>query len=527
MMITLAGFIGEIPKLHPRALPPNAAKIAMNTRLDDGALTPLSGSTFVTNLGQPRKTVYLNGATWLAWDDAVDVVPGPTATDRLYVTGDGIPKMYANDTWYDLALAAPVDAPTISIASGTVDQELIETIHYAYTFVTTLGEESSPSPLSEGLDWSEGCAVNVTGFSNPTAGRAIDRIRIYRSVTGLSGATDLYFVKELPVATTDYDHDVALEPIQELITTMTHATPPDNMAGIIAMPNGMMVAHTDREILFCEPYQPHTWPIAYRLTVDYDIVGLSAFGSQLAVMTKGTPYRGQGTHPDTFALEKVEENLPCVSKRGIVDLGYAAAYPSTEGLVLVSGASAQIVTRQLFSKTDWDALDPSSIVAVNHSGRYLFGCSGSLGGGVEQTAMIDLSGQVPFLTRTSVTLQCAYYDIRSGLTYIQDQDDQLYIFDDTNSGSSLLQRWRSKVYDFAFDALFSVILVEGEDLESPSGFEARVYADNQLIHTITELNQVHRLPVARANHWEVEILGHASVTSASLASSMSELAGRP
>lgn len=525
MIISITDFMGEFPMKHPRLLPPNAAQLAVNTRLDDGAITPLSGSTFTTDLTTPRKAVYLNGSTWLAWSDHVHVVPGPVASDRLYITGDGVPKMYVNDLYYPLALPAPVSAP-ITATTTAPDEDNLETVVFAYTYVTEFGEESAPSPVSDGLSTSEGVTVRLSGMALPPINRGINKMRIYRSVTSDLAVTDLYFVAEIVPAVT-FDHDQETYPIAEPISTTNFTPPPDDLRGIISMPNGMMVGHTTRDIWFCEPYQPHAWPVSYSLTVDYDIVGLAAFGSQLAVMTKGQPYRGQGSEPDTFQLERVEENLPCVSARGIVDLGYAAAYPSTEGLVLVSGNSTNLVTRQLFNRREWARMQPETMVASQVGGRYVFAFDGTLSGATEKTGIIDLTGAQPFFMRTDAVMKCGYHDIRTGRLYMQEADNRLYIFDDTASEAYRAQEWKTKLHDLPFPVSFSGALIEGDNLTGANDFQVTFIADGVEIHTATTLNQIFRLPDVSAQHWEVYVTGTASISSITFATSLAELSRRP
>lgn len=526
MLISITGFTGEFPKIKPRHLAPNAAQLSVNARLDDGAITPLSGSAIVTDLLTPKQTVYLHGSTWFSWDVDVNVLPGPVATDRLYVTGNGVPKMYAETQWFDLALPAPSTAPTIANTQAH-DPANEESVLYVYTWVTAYGEESAPSPTQDDpLLTDPATSVLVNGFEAPPANRNVTKMRIYRSKTSDFGETSLFFVAEQNVPVTAFTHSLDTHPLNEVISTIDYDTPPDDLSGIIAMPNGMMVGHTGRELHFCEPYMPHTWPSKYSLTVDYDIVGLAAFGSQLAVMTTGTPYRGQGTDPSTFVLEKLEENLPCLSKRGIVDLGYAAAYPSTEGLVLVSGAGAQLVTRPLFSRKDWQSLNPQSFVASHLDGQYIFGFTGALNGASERTGIIDLTGEQPFFMRSDLVLNCAYHDIRTGRLYVQEGDNKLYSFDDPGENWYRWVKWRSKLHDLPIEVGFSCFTAEGEEMENPSGFAARIIADGQVIHTTTDLNRVVRLPSVQAKKWEIEVEGKVSITSLNLSTSVADLAGR-
>jgi hypothetical protein len=99
-ILKLTGFTGEIPRLVPRLLPDSASQNATNCRLDSGGLTPYRKPRFITRIEDipagDIKTIYRHGNVWMAWDKPVYVAPGPVATDRLYVFGDGKPKMIVN-----------------------------------------------------------------------------------------------------------------------------------------------------------------------------------------------------------------------------------------------------------------------------------------------------------------------------------------------------------------------------------------------------------------------------------------------
>src|SRR5690554_4312899 len=109
-VIKLVGFAGEQPKIIPRLLGDNFAQAAYNTRLDDGGLTPIRKQRFVQQLSDvPPEgfgTIYYHGGVWMAWPGLVYAAPGPVATDRLYIMGDGAPKMMVGPATYALALPA-------------------------------------------------------------------------------------------------------------------------------------------------------------------------------------------------------------------------------------------------------------------------------------------------------------------------------------------------------------------------------------------------------------------------------------
>ena len=203
MAIRIASFAGEIPKLIPRLLNQNYAQIAQNTKLENGALVPIRRGKYMHRMPFDCKTIYLYNGEWLGWENFVNVEPAPVASDRLYVTGDGKPKIIVGGVTYDLAVARPTSKVT-AVVSGTPDPALSSTVLFAYTWVTEFDEESEPSDLSDGVLWSPSLSITVSGFSAPPTGRAVNRMRIYRSQTSALGQTTLYFIAERAASTANF-----------------------------------------------------------------------------------------------------------------------------------------------------------------------------------------------------------------------------------------------------------------------------------------------------------------------------------
>lgn len=549
--ISIAGFQGEIPRLNRRALPVNAAQVARNVSFKAATLAPLSRSALVHTFPAAVDTIFLDGVTWLGWEGDVSVVRGPVASDRLYYTGDGAPKMRAGGTIYDLALPAPTVAPTITnlSAPGTIS----ESVFFAYTWVTSLGEESPPSPLSAEILHSPGVTQRVSGFGTPPAGRGVSAIRIYRSQTAASGATALLFAAEVPVATVSHDYDSIANPLGEVIPSTDYDPPPAGLTGLVSLPNGMMAGFVGRDLYFSEPYIPHAWPEKYVLTVDFSIVGLVGFGSNLAVLTQGTPYVAQGLSPENMALEKLEAGLPCASRRGIVDLGYAAMYPSREGLVLISGNQTEIVTRGLFTREQWRELSPQGISGARFERKYLFtrnisaydsydaggvdgwpaldieatfqtsgpvldgGSSGyaiyDFGApqssfGDQRVGIIDLEGQSPTFSDTNFSPPKAmFYDEPSTELYMLASDGVSVMRWEDPSSPAATALWRSKVFFTNTPANYGAIYVTTDrPIATDDVFQVEVLGDGQSKRTITRANSCERLPGDRAHkEWEIEI----------------------
>lgn len=523
MAIHIKGFAGEIPRLQPRYLPDQNARTAKNVRLDRGDLEPIKDSVLAHTPPAIRAAIYKHGDTWLTFTDrTVRVVPGPVATDRLYITCETLaPRVRFAGTDYALALPAPVTPPVLSRA-GTLDTTLQEMVLYAYTWLTGMGEESQPCPAA-GIYWSPGCTITLGGMPAPPTGRNITKKRIYRSQTSASGETEFFFVAEITGSDVSFTHDLSSHPLQEAIPTRDFDPPPPAMLGITAMPNGIMAAFAGKELLFSEPYQPHAWPMKYRLAMSDEIVALAAFGSSLAVLTRGQPVVVQGLHPEAMAQRKLEQPYPCLSALGVVDAGYAAIYPSSDGLVEITESGGRIVSEATWTREQWGALDPSSFVAATINGRYVFSYTPA-GTSTRQIGVLDLRAQPPSLSRINIASPFLWTEQASGRCYfLTASGAEVHELDPVGGAISRTMGWRSKPYFTGRPTAVGAAFVEAP--EPGAGAGVRVIADGNVIAVIkpADFNRVVRLPAGRFNQFEVEVEGTGTITRISIGQSPDEV----
>jgi hypothetical protein len=504
MVIRIASFKGEIPRIIPRLLPDGYAQTSHNAKLETGAIMPVREPSTIETLGADAQTIYLWNGDWIGWNTVVNAAPGPVAADRLYYTGDGAPKVKTSANVYDLKITPPAAAVTAT-ASSAADPDTKVALVYSYTWVTSLGEESEPAPISDIVEWSpaSGITVTLSGFSAVPSGRGVTTMRIYRSQGGTTGATDLYFIEERVAGTGNYTDYVDTTPIQEPIASIDYNSPPDTLTGLVAMPGGMMAAFSGKELYFSEPWRPHAWPEKYILTTEYDIVALGAFGSSLAVLTTGTPYVVSGNHPESMVMERLEVNLPCLSAQGVVDLGYSIAYPSPDGLVTVGSSGAQIVTKGLMTRDQWRTYLPATFIAGNINGRYIASYQYTDLESVEHKAsfIIDLSGDTPFLTHVDFHAQAMFNDIETDALYYLVNDRNILEWDSPASVSGEY-RWRSKRMVLPGHTCFGAILIEGSNKLSDVEYqaeeeaaEAAEVANQLLINTGATMGALSELPI--------------------------------
>lgn len=431
---------GYVPRVAPHLLNDNEAQKALNAKLYSGVLKswrkPASISPrVITPAG--TETIYKGleadgDDAWYSWTSDVDVASSPLESASpmmIYYTGDGVPKK-TNSTlagastggspadWYHMGVPAPAAAPTVS-RTGTGASP--ETRIYVYTYINVFGdveEESAPSPVSAEVLCGSGDTVTVSGFSTaPTSHLNITKRRIYRSVSGTT-ATTFQFVTEIPLATTSFTDNVLATGLGEQLATLDWTVPPEDLKGIKALPNGFLAGYSDEMVYFSEPGAPHAWPMKYAVSVGQKIMGLGVFGQSIAVMTKGFPYVISGLFPETMSAEKLTLFEPCVSKQSITSDQSGVTYASPNGLVAIGQGRADLITRNVMLRDDFERFNPHSLKSVFYAGKY-FGFYTNGYDALDKGAFIlDSNIAATPLTTTSVFTDAVFVDIDTANLYL-------------------------------------------------------------------------------------------------------------
>lgn len=576
-IIKLAAFTGESPRTTPRLLPETGAQVAQSVRLEDGELAPYRKPYLVAELagavsGQV-KTIHRHLGNWLWWDKVVHAVPGPVAQDRLYYTGDGKPKMKVGSTVYDLALTAPSTALTCARV-GTLDPATSATRLYVYTRVTSFGEESEPSPISAEVVVSPSNTVTLSGFAIAPAGRGFVKQRIYRSQTGTAGGANLYFIAERDDSAANFSDNIAVDSFNEPLPSLDWTPPPDDLQGLVAMPNGIMVGYVGKDLYFSEQYRPHTFPVKYSQSVNYDITGIAVSGSTLIVGTKGMPAIVGGTTPDTMVIENIELSMPCLNQQGMVDMGYAILYPSNDGLVQVADGTPNLISGPLLTRDQWQKMDPATMVCGQFYGRFYasYRYTDTDENLQQGTLIFDITGQQPFLIRSQHRADAMFYDITDNRLYMA-IGTNVYEWDSLLSDNDLFT-YLSKAFVTPQPTSFGAILIEADGRDDtdallayqaardevatynasllatghiggalgvssvgklpvngdllkpmPSGpqMAVNIYADDKFLTTITTVGEIDRIPPILARQWEIEVAGNINIQEITMAGTAQEL----
>jgi len=524
---TLGPFAGLMPAVDPKLLNPQHAQVANNCDFATGALAPAKGlSSSVTTLQSGTKTLYwFNRAAnsgngyWLQWSTDVNVVRGQIADDsnlRTYFTGDGAPKMTTSTLATSgggpypaasrtLGLPAP-NAPTATGPSGEVPEggQKIAT-SYVVTYVSDLGEEGPTSEPSAIVDRWDGGTVALTNISVASGSFVVTAKRIYR--IELNGVYQ--FVAEISAATTSYNDTVTSEYLGEAVPSADWVAPNANMIGLTALPNGVLMGWWGNTVAFSEPFQPHAWPLRYRLALDYDVVAAAVSAYGVVVATKGTPYLISGSSPDSMGQQKMELAAACASKRSMVDMGDFVVYASADGLVGAGGQDARVITAGHITPEQWRAkYAPSTIHGVRWGDRYLgFYSGGSFSFSVRE-------GFRDF----SQTADCTFLDEQTGDIYLKTGTTLKKWW----QGSDLTYTYRSKIFP---NPATRPILAARVDADAYP-VTLKLYADGNLVKTATVANgMAFRLPlVARYRNFEIELTGTNKISRVQVSHAMNEVA---
>jgi hypothetical protein len=531
MTLRITDFAGIAPVVAPHKLAP-LAQVAKNAQLERGQLEAMKGNAFVasTQLNnvqsiaryQPGETAY-----WFEFSTHVDMVPSQifgSARSEMYWTDGVKPKRTtssiatASAPYPSASFSLGVPAPSGQITAGNITGAAPETAFerenrvYVVTFVTEEGYEGAPSlPVTIELGTEQGCTLSNIPTSTP-GNYNITRKRIYR---GTTASPQLHFLTELSLSVASYADTTASLALGEALSTYDYDLPPDDLIGLTVMPNGVLAGFNDNQLCFSEPFLPYAWPNEYRPTTENPIVGIASIGYGLLVVTTGRPYLALGTTPKSIELKQMDSNQSCVSKRSLVDVGNAVIYASPDGLAQGSASGVQLISDDLFSRDQWQALKPESIHAYYHDEKYIFFYDN---GGKQGGYILDPSAKTGALTELDFYVDSGFNDLATDTLYLLKDGDILSF----QHGEPVSYTWRSAQFQLPNLMPYSVCRVVAESYPADISI---IYDGEETVMTYVD-DQPFRFPAGRrARFVEVELRGTNSVKQVMLGNDMESVNG--
>jgi hypothetical protein len=467
---------------------PRRAGFAVATSADGvGCAAQVFNGTGLRIFNQPDKGGWFGGAV-------VDTVPCSLAYDTWY-TFDVVMIVNTNGTQtvtvqvlQGSAQIATVTATSVftvgdyiginAVAGNDADAQyatLFDNIHvqasgsngftpvniatsYVYTFVNDLGEESTPSTPSSVIQRPDGVSVAVTTPTAIPSGISstygITTKRIYRAATGNTG-TVFRFVAEIDLATETYEDVLTDEQLGEVLESEEFDLPPDDLRGIIALPNGVMAGFSKNQLCLSAQNRPHAWPVGNRLITDTDIVSIANIDTTVVVGTESFVYSASGNDPAAYSMSQPGAPQACVAKRSMRYLNdsVGVVFASPDGLMAMTGpTTVRNVTEGVFTRRQWQDLVPETIRAAVHDDIYFFsyGTNSSASGGM---FMLDLKTSGFGLVRLDYFANAMYSDPLTDklfMTQTDETEEQVFSMQLADTGLSM---------DFSFNTTWGTAVV--------------------------------------------------------------------
>lgn len=495
MKLALTSFIGEAPRIAPRLLPVQAAQKAEEVKFLSGELRPFFEDSFVLDLDPDIIAVYKwymssDKAVWVVSNRNFTIEKSPVFNDennRIIINyedtketritdshlanpsideeGNYEPLVLTSENTYNLKVPK-ITAATMAVSgtsSGNVESRsyAVALVREWYDGKLDIGPLYAPVLTSSGamtVDVGTGQTVTISNIKVPADAYSDCGVRkayVYRSTVGSDGTAMYGFVGELSITsnntTYSFTDNLDAEDVAEAAISSEWDEPLE-MEGIISLSNGVFAGFNGYDIYFSYPYQVHAWPYTYRVTVDYEIVGLGAFGNTIVVCTKGCPYLLLVSDPASVTVRPINSQHPCLSRQSIITLSSGVVYASTNGLVLINSTSPSYFTEKLLTKDEWRNFYPENLSAVYHLDSYV-GISHDQDRYVG--LFINVSDPSTGLTTLHRNIISLYSDSSNNLLYfIIDEFGQrkLMLFDNPSFSSDQNYRsftWKSKIFTSA------------------------------------------------------------------------------
>lgn len=534
MPIIITNFAGISPKIYGRNAKDNMAEIAENVNLEHGSLKPIREPLKVSDV--TGYSLYAENCCYIAGSCDTNFTQFGFGCDEIVVaTGLYDEPVYSRAAdcppkWKPLAFPCDLPKPKAKQTTNVTDDFSLEHRSYYYTLVNKLGWESQPSYPSDYIKANTGEPVQITGITPPTD--EYESIRIYRTSNQLD-----YGVEQKEIVASTFLHVGTIKKgetsfIDDTLvagdsnTTEDFAPPPEGLYSVDSWREGRLVGLSGNTVVMSERNKPYAWNRNYTVALDQvQAKRLVATNGRAYVLTDGKPFvlTLNGDCDDKqipLAIHDTLESLPIVSQRSAVAYGGGVVYASSNGLVLLSDVTPQILTQDYYSDEQWQSLHPHTMVGAIHEGYYY---------GVTDKTTIRYRLPDTIYSREAATLlttltlkPTAMHVSNQGRFYMAFNDDERVGTYEWLQGEGVLpMHWRSKIHAAKGITKFSGYKV----VSSGSGNTISHIVDTRVIQEyVQKHNNPVRLPVGyRGLNWQVDIKGTAEVVEYSLAEGIRDL----
>jgi hypothetical protein len=398
LAVTLGPFMGEVPKPNSALQKPNAADEAIDCYLDTGAIRPVRTDRLVstgtgirlyagpcciktlpscdtisrTDLGCPR--VFISGTGYPTYASHDDYCAGIT------IRMDWPCTMPAPDTQYFATGGAILDEQVAMANGAVVTKGLATPRSYFYTWVNQYGDESPPSEVSYIAVQDYDNPALLSGFMTPPAANFVVSINIYSLVAGVEdgsapsgGGQDSYFlVATIPVTQSTFLHNPSASLLLDAYVNEGQSSVDADAKDVQWLFDDRIAYLSNDRLHFSEPGNYTRVHDKYTLAFRDRPLKFVATERSGYVLTCGRPevvdLTKQCDGNGCKNVTTLDEHLPIIGAESTCVYAGSVFYASVAGIVAINGVHASVITDDLFTQDQWDALIPNEIRTAVHRG---------------------------------------------------------------------------------------------------------------------------------------------------------------
>ncbi|MBS9779167.1 MAG: hypothetical protein KGV51_00935 [Moraxellaceae bacterium] len=533
-MIHITDFGGLVPRLTHFNTKPNMAEIAENINLERGTLKPFRTPKKISD--KTGQSLYVHN-----YNLGGCCVNTGACHENFTYFGFGQDEITVNtglypyptystecEQWQKLGFTCNLSKPIANTVEEVTEDFTLEDRSYYYTLVNKMGWESQPSYPSKAIQCNTGKTVIVTNIADNVTDD-YEYINIYRTVNQLD-----YGVKQQDSVSAEYLYVGSIAKGEHSFTDNTliggdvcpseeYDPPPNDLHSIDMWREGRLVGLSKNCFVMTERNLPHAWNRKYHITFDEcQAKRVIATDKKAYILTDGKPFvislNGEcEDKSQAVTINDTLEPLPIISRQSAVKYMGSVVYASTDGLILLDGVNAKLLTEEYYTAKQWQALHPHTMKGAIHEGYYY---------GVTDKTFIRFKLPSPIyntqaekcLTTLSLRPTALHTSVK-GRLYLSLADG---IYEWEQGDDYLPMTWKSKTLTQAgithFGAFKLVTANHGNQIQH--FMDKRQIQDYQHKH-----NKPVRLPIGyKGINWQVQISGKNEVYEYHLAPSIRELA---
>lgn len=471
------------------------------------------------------------GESYRMFDVPARVTATSTATlvifCELYDSGGAyLGRIYSDISNYDSQSDAFINGAQVSIAQVNSSSspkvtmtfnydtsrisDYVRERSYVYTLVSDLGEEGPPSTAATEISVSPNEEVVVSNLDAvaPADYPNISLIRIYRTATSSAG-TFYYFVAEISFGTASYTDTLTDSSLGETLATEGYFPPDDDLDGLIALQSGIYVGFVGKTAKHSYAYLPYAWNTAYDIEAKSTIKAVIEAPGGYYILTTDQPEMIQGNSPENIVRYEIPFHQGCASAYGAVKYEGSVLYPSPDGIVSLTGLTPQLITNAFFTREQWLAFSPSTMVGAIHDGRY---------------HLVSENTHLIYDIEAGIIVTC---DVLPTGFYVDNEIDLLYYIAGTElkkwgqGATYMTMTWRSKEFTFPANLAPIAVRVDAEVYPVTMRFRAN---DAQVLEVSVTSDKARKIPfLRRERYWAVEVESSGQINSVRFGSNIGEV----